>query len=61
MVGFMADAEGVVEPQVDTCELETAAWFSYADILSFADRGLSLPRQDSIARRLIEDWLETRR
>jgi NAD+ diphosphatase len=59
MIGFMAEAERFSEPQVDTRELEAAAWFSRAEILAFAERGLSLPRPDSIARRLIQDWLKS--
>lgn len=57
MVGFMADAEAPVPLRVDQTELETAEWFTRADIAGFAERGRSLPNRDSIARRLIEDWL----
>ena len=57
MVGFFAEAVRA-EPRIDTHELEAADWFSRADIRAFAERGLSLPRPISIARRLIEDWLE---
>lgn len=57
MVGFIAEAEHPVAPQIDRQELEAAAWFSRGEILAFADQGRSLPGPDSIARRLIEDWL----
>jgi NAD+ diphosphatase len=57
MLGFharVAPAEIRVNPQ----ELESAAWYSRADLLnSPEDEHFRLPRADSIARRLIEDWL----
>jgi NAD+ diphosphatase len=56
MIGFQAEAKRAT-PRIDTHELEAADWFTRAEIRAFADRGLSLPRQISIARRLIEDWL----
>jgi len=56
MIGFRAEATRAV-PRVDTHELEAADWFSRDDIRDFANRGMSLPRPISIARRLIEDWL----
>jgi NAD+ diphosphatase len=59
MIGFMAEAERLVEPSIDPRELEAACWFSPADIARFGEHGRSLPRLDSIARRLIEDWLST--
>jgi NAD+ diphosphatase len=56
MIGFHAVALSRRIDRVDG-ELEDAAWFSRAELRSFADRGKNLPRQDSIARRLVEDWL----
>ncbi len=56
MIGFQAEAKRAT-PRIDTHELEAADCFTRAEIRAFADRGLSLPRQISIARRLIEDWL----
>ena len=39
-------------------ELETAAWFSRAQLLASPEDGnFRLPRHDSIARRLVESWL----
>ena len=38
-------------------ELEAALWVTKADIADFPNRGMTMPRLDSIARRLIEDWL----
>jgi NAD+ diphosphatase len=57
MVGFMAEAEGLVPLRVDKTELETAEWFTRADIAGFPACGRSLPNPDSIARRLLETWL----
>ena len=43
---------------VNENELDSAAWFSRADLeASPEDETFRLPRADSIARRLIEDWL----
>lgn len=57
MIGF--NATGVLEePKIDTHELEAAGWFTRDELRAFPDKGMSLPRQISIARRLIEDWLE---
>ncbi len=57
MLGFHARYAGgrlVVNPD----ELESARWFSRDELLnSPEDDSLRLPRKDSIARRLIEDWL----
>ena len=56
MIGF--HAIGIrEEPRVDTHELEAAGWFTRKDLRAFPERGMSLPRPISIARRLIEDWL----
>jgi NAD+ diphosphatase len=60
MVGFMAEAERVTPLTIDESELETAAWFTRADIGRFAERGLCLPNPDSIARCLLEEWLAAR-
>jgi NAD+ diphosphatase len=51
MVGFTAEAEDKAHPTVDPHELEAAAWFS-RDAMPEV-----LPGRHSIARRLIEDWL----
>jgi NAD+ diphosphatase len=58
MLGFHAEARSV-RITVDTNELEDAAWFTRAQLLaSPEDETFRLPRKDSIARRLIEDWLD---
>jgi NAD+ diphosphatase len=56
MLGFHARAV-TTEIRVDTDELETAAWFDRALVASRPDSDdFRMPRLDSIARRLIEDW-----
>jgi NAD+ diphosphatase len=61
MVGFRAAAasESIV---VDPSELEEARWFTAEEIADFGEWGdasarLRLPRRDSIARALVEEWL----
>lgn len=56
MIGFRAEAEEAVQPQVDGMELEKAEWFSRSDLDAFAERGLWLPDRFSIARRLVDAW-----
>lgn len=56
MLGF--HAEGLSEDiTIDPEELRDARWFTRAEIAAPEAHGFSLPRVDSIARRLIEDWL----
>ncbi|HEV7371128.1 MAG TPA: NAD(+) diphosphatase [Arenibaculum sp.] len=59
MLGFTARTDhGERDLRVDPEELEHARWFTRAELLAARDDGpLRLPRRDSIARRLIEDWL----
>ncbi len=58
MLGFYARAVSR-EIEIDTNELETARWFERDFVLSHKeDDEFRLPRRDSIARRLIEDWLK---
>ncbi|MGF1608457.1 MAG: NAD(+) diphosphatase [Kiloniellales bacterium] len=57
MVGFHARATGSALA-VNQGELEAAAWFTRWQLArSPEDERFRLPRRDSIARRLIEDWL----
>lgn len=57
MLGFTAKAT-TTEVTVDPNELEDARWFDRRWLLSHEDDDeFRLPRRDSIARRLIEDWL----
>ena len=56
MLGF--HAEGLSdEIRIDSEELKDARWFTRDQLRNHQALGFSLPRPDSIARRLIEDWL----
>jgi NAD+ diphosphatase len=57
MLGFYAEAltQAIT---IDPEELRDARWFTRAALRDHANLGFSLPRADSIARRLIEDWIE---
>jgi NAD+ diphosphatase len=57
MLGFMARATTInLHPATD--ELETARWYTRAELqASPENETFRLPRRDSIARRLVEDWL----
>ncbi len=56
MLGF--HAEGVSEEIVlQDDEIRDARWFTRAEIRDHVALGFGLPSHDSIARRLIEDWL----
>jgi len=58
MLGF--HAEGLSDDiRIDPEELQDARWFTREQVRDPASHGFSLPRVDSIARRLIEDWLES--
>jgi NAD+ diphosphatase len=60
MLGFYAEATSHAIT-VDTSELEDARWFERDWILSHIDdASFRLPRLDSIARQLVEDWLHGR-
>ena len=60
MLGFVADAL-TTEITIDYGELEDARWFARDWLMSHVDDdSFRLPRLDSIARRLIEDWLHGR-
>jgi NAD+ diphosphatase len=57
MLGFYAEAASSAIT-VDYGELEDARWFERDWLLSHVDDdSFRMPRRDSIARRLIEDWL----
>jgi NAD+ diphosphatase len=57
MLGFHARAL-TTEIRVDHSELQDARWVERKFLLSHADDdSFRMPRRDSIARRLIEDWL----
>ena len=56
MLGFHAEAKTTEIFRRDE-ELEDAQWFSRDELMNFRALGKGLPSKDSIARRLIEDWL----
>jgi NAD+ diphosphatase len=57
MLGFTARAV-TTDFKIAGDEIEQARWYSRAELLrSPEDREFSLPSRDSIARRLVEDWL----
>ena len=56
MLGYYA--EGLTEEIVlEAAEMRDARWFTREDIANREALGFNLPPQDSIARRLIDDWL----
>ena len=57
MLGFYAEAAST-EIEVDYGELEDARWFERQWLIEHVDDdSFRLPRRNSIARRLVEDWL----
>jgi NAD+ diphosphatase len=56
MLGFYAVTDDPTLA-IDSGELEDARWFTREEIRAIESLGLLLPRMDSIARRLIEDWV----
>ena len=56
MLGFRAEASNE-EIVLDMREMRAARWFSKAEIADRESAGFSLPPPDSIARRLIEEFL----
>ena len=57
MLGFMARAT-TTELNIATDEIETARWYTRAELRASPENEVfRLPRRDSIARRLVEDWL----
>ncbi len=57
MLGFHAEALSE-EITIDTNELKDARWFSREQMRNPKAHGFNLPRGDSIASRLIADWIE---
>ena len=58
MLGFRARAITREIRRADD-ELEDVQWFTRDQVVNFEKLGKRMPRMDSIARRLIEDWLES--
>jgi NAD+ diphosphatase len=59
MLGFTAKTDSM-DFTVNKDELDTARWFTREELKDAPSKGpgFFMPRRDSIARRLIEDWLE---
>ncbi|NQU58707.1 MAG: NAD(+) diphosphatase [Rhodospirillales bacterium] len=57
MLGFRARALSF-KIDTGTDELEDARWFTRDQIAGFPEKGLRLPRKDSISYSLIADWLD---
>jgi NAD+ diphosphatase len=59
MLGFRADAIGETGIRFDPAELEDARWFTREEVGGFG-RGqpFKIPYGGTIARALIEEWLE---
>jgi len=58
MLGFHATAKSFDIVRNDD-ELGDAQWYTVEDLARFESLGKFLPRRDSIARRLVQDWVET--
>jgi NAD+ diphosphatase len=58
MLGFRAEAAEDAVLDFDADELDDARWYTRAEIKAAGAIGLKLPGLDSIARRLIESWVE---
>ncbi|HVY16208.1 MAG TPA: NAD(+) diphosphatase [Rhodopila sp.] len=56
MLGFYGEAL-TEEITIDPEELKDARWFTRDEMRNCEQHGFALPRVDSIARRLIEDWM----
>jgi NAD+ diphosphatase len=56
MLGFYAEASSV-DITIDPEELVDARWFTRDQLRNPQDHGFRLPRGDSIASRLIADWI----
>ena len=56
MLGFRAEAMSE-EITLDAEEMRAAAWFTRADLANRHEAGFNLPPRDSIARKLIDDWI----
>ncbi|MCW8308489.1 NAD(+) diphosphatase [Acidiphilium sp. PA] len=57
MLGYRAEALSETIT-LDEEEMRAAAWFTREDLVNRKQAGFNLPPKDSIARRLIEDWMD---
>ncbi|MCP5365695.1 MAG: NAD(+) diphosphatase [Hyphomicrobiales bacterium] len=60
MLGFRAEADATAELRFDRDELEDARWFTREEVLNIEARGMRLPFRGTIARALIDGWLNER-
>ena len=56
MLGFRGEAESEAIV-LDDEEMRDAGWFSRADVEARRERGFNIPPKDSIARRLVDEWM----
>ena len=56
MLGFYAEASST-KIKLDENEVEDVQWFSRKEVINFTHQNKFLPRKISIARRLIDDWI----
>ena len=56
MLGFYAEAK-TTKIKIDEKEIEDIQWFTKDEIKNFHNQNKFLPRKISIARRLIDDWV----
>ena len=56
MLGFFAEAKST-KIKINKSEIEDVRWFTREELLNFQDQNKYLPRKISIARRLIDDWI----
>ena len=56
MLGFYAEASST-KITLDENEVEDVQWFSRKEVINFNYQNKFLPRKISIARRLIDDWI----
>ena len=56
MLGFYAEAK-TTKIKIDEKEIEDVQWFTKDEIKNFQNQNKFLPRKISIARRLIDDWV----
>ena len=56
MLGFYAEASSS-KITLDENEVEDVQWFSRKEVINFTHQNKFLPRKISIARRLIDDWI----
>ena len=56
MLGFYAEAKSF-DININKSEIEDVQWFTRGELKNFSNQNKYLPRELSISRRLIEDWI----